>query len=1060
MRPLCLEMTAFGSYAEHTLLSFEDMKSGLYLITGDTGAGKTTIFDAIMFSLYGKASGADRQVDMLHCDHVKKSVDTVVRLRFRQTGKEYTVTRTIHFSKKRGAGEEYGPGKITALLEEPDRVTDGAGEVTRRCTELLGLNDEQFRKIIMLAQGEFKEFLKADSGKKNEILGKLFDNSAYLWYQNLFKGARDALRGRREQSQRQLELLMRESFRPPEDWDPARLEDFVPGHPRLVENLRELIAGEEQMLDERQQARQQAHLALQEDAAQTGAAEAVNRDLLELDGQKAQLAGLEARTEEMDRKRRTLERTEAALHRARPAVENERKARSSLEETERTLTATRQRLAVLDEDGAQARARVNADESLRQQREKTLGRISQLEKELPLYGDLSRLEEQRRSASLAEERLHRQVLEDQARLERDSAGFQTLRQRLDELADADALELQARQELKKARETLALLDGDRGLRPECRAIRQAENRWEQDRRRLRVLEEQALAASREHQRLYERFIAGQAGLLAEDLRERLISEGQAPCPVCNSRLSREQLGQLARRQTETPDEAQVDRAKQTFDELEEQRRRLDLNLKTDQTALELRKRTAVEKAAAVMPECGSWELISEEKLEAAACRAGEEEQSALRALDRAGARVQERDRIRQELPRQEKALAELKQRIEDRQEELKKQESRKARAEAAGAELARQLSHPDAASAQREKAELERRLGEDDRALKEHQEALDRVTSARNSAEGSLRTLENSLERQRQEHGESLERRDAVLAELGFEGPEAVALLLAPLEGLDGEGWLRRERQALSDYENDKKSAARRIAELIERTRDSVYTDLEELAARQAEHQRVYDSLNRDCGELEARLNQHREVTERAASARRELEKTEGAWLRLDRLASLAVGGENSEGGRLSFDRYVMGAVFREILETANRRMELMSGGRYELVHKAEAERRNAVAGLEIEVLDNNTGLQRPSGSLSGGESFFTSLALALGLSDVVQSHAGGRQLDALFIDEGFGTLSDDVLDKALDVLNQLSEGRRLVGVISHVDKLDESIPQKVWVKNSERGSSLRLELS
>ena len=237
---------------------------------------------------------------------------------------------------------------------------------------------------------------------------------------------------------------------------------------------------------------------------------------------------------------------------------------------------------------------------LKNEKEKALdAAISQLEKELPLYGDLSRLEEQRRSASLAEERLHRQALEDQARLERDSAGVQALRQRLDELADADALELQARQELKKARETLALLDGDRGLRPECRAIRQAENRWEQDRRRLRVLEEQALAASREHQRLYERFIAGQAGLLAEDLRERLISEGQAPCPVCNSRLSREQLGQLARRQTETPDEAQVDRAKQTFDELEEQRRRLDLNLKTDQTALELRKRTAVEKAAAV-----------------------------------------------------------------------------------------------------------------------------------------------------------------------------------------------------------------------------------------------------------------------------------------------------------------------------------------------------------------------------------------------------------------------------------------------------------------------------
>ena len=155
-----------------------------------------------------------------------------------------------------------------------------------------------------------------------------------------------------------------------------------------------------------------------------------------------------------------------------------------------------------------------------------------------------------------------------------------------------------------------------------------------------------------------------------------------------------------------------------------------------------------------------------------------------------------------------------------------------------------------------------------------------------------------------------------------------------------------------------------------------------------------------------------------------------------------------------------MGAVFREILEMANRRMELISGGRYELVHKMSADRKNAKAGLEIEVLDNNTGMLRPSTSLSGGEGFFTSLALALGLSDVVQNHAGGRQMDTLFIDEGFGTLSSDVLDKALEVLNQLTEGNRLVGIISHVDKLDESIPQKVRVRGGDKGSTLSLELA
>ena len=144
----------------------------------------------------------------------------------------------------------------------------------------------------------------------------------------------------------------------------------------------------------------------------------------------------------------------------------------------------------------------------------------------------------------------------------------------------------------------------------------------------------------------------------------------------------------------------------------------------------------------------------------------------------------------------------------------------------------------------------------------------------------------------------------------------------------------------------------------------------------------------------------------------------------------------------------------------ANRRMDSMSGGKYELIHKVGADRQNSKAGLEIEILDNSTGQSRASDSLSGGEAFFTSLALALGLSDVVQDHAGGKQMDALFIDEGFGSLSEDVLEKALEVLGQLAEGNRLVGIISHVDRLDESISQKIRVKNGRNGSHISLELS
>jgi DNA repair exonuclease SbcCD ATPase subunit len=141
----------------------------------------------------------------------------------------------------------------------------------------------------------------------------------------------------------------------------------------------------------------------------------------------------------------------------------------------------------------------------------------------------------------------------------------------------------------------------------------------------------------------------------------------------------------------------------------------------------------------------------------------------------------------------------------------------------------------------------------------------------------------------------------------------------------------------------------------------------------------------------------------------------------------------------------------------ANRRLNQMSGGRYELVLKEGARRANAQSGLDIDVMDYSTDQRRSSESLSGGESFFTSLALALGLSDVVQNRAGGRQLDALFIDEGFGTLSDGYLDKALEVLNQMTEGDRLVGIISHVDKLNESIPQKILVTNTGSGSKIEM---
>lgn len=297
------------------------------------------------------------------------------------------------------------------------------------------------------------------------------------------------------------------------------------------------------------------------------------------------------------------------------------------------------------------------------------------------------------------------------------------------------------------------------------------------------------------------------------------------------------------------------------------------------------------------------------------------------------------------------------------------------------------------------------------------------------------------------------------LEEAGFNDMVAVAVALEPIGQNDGEHWLTARKQMLDDYAYQLESTRSRIAELEKQTAGKERVDLEVLKAELLEAKNAQTAAVNAVTEQRTICEGHKAVLHQVSAAKASLAGTDRASKRINRLAMLAVG-TNSEGGKLSFDRYVMGARFREVLDMANRRLDIMTGGRFELIHSVDAGRKNAVAGLEIEVLDRETGKQRSSSSVSGGEGFMVSLALALGLSDVVQYHAGGQKLDTLFIDEGFGTLDDGKLDNVITVLQQLTEGNRLVGVISHVDKLEESIPQKLRVSSGPHGSSLVLELS
>ena len=1061
MRPLELEMTAFGSYVGPTKLPFSQLKEGLYLVTGDTGAGKTTIFDAIMFALYGVASGQDRSTDMMHCDHAPKSQDTKVVLRFAQGGKEYTVERSIHFSKKQGTKDVYGDGKISAILREPDRApTEVAGKVTARCTELLGLNADQFRKIVMLAQGEFREFLKADSDKKNEIIGKLFDNTAYLHYQNLLSGVRDALKKRRDAQSEILRSQMEDQFRLPEGLSEEDRSLYLPGHPALVENLDALIAAERAQLTALEARRAERQEEISKLDRSKGAAETLNAQLDELDQAREREQALLQRQAEMAERRAARARAEAVVRRVQPQIRQFEKADRALDQTGREIEALKTLLAMQERQTAESQEQVESDAALRERLSALQLEMQKLQEQQPLYAELRQKQQRHAAAKQAAAQgaeIQRRLLQQRQEAENGAAA---LKERLASLEDVDARVVSCSNALEQAGSRADALSGPGGIRESVALAGQTERELEAQEVRAFDAAREALAAEQRFHERYQSFVAGQAGLLAVDLGEEIRRKGEALCPVCGARRSREHLSCLAPLPERTATREQVDQARKALDRCDRQRSEQEKKAESLKTALRGRRENALGAAQRLLPDCDSWETLSAEGYLAAAEAAfSREQQAAQRAYDQAEADRKTRDRCRGELERCENEIAQVQEQEEQCRRQIQEQDTLAQTLAATVAQLQQRLSHASEEEAAAQRQALLKEQQAATRLVEEHARALEQAREQESRTKGSLTAREASLTQLAREREQARLAMESALTECGFGSVQEAELALRPIGSRDAEKWLTEEQDALIQYDNQRQNTRQQIEKLEQQLSGRSRIDLTLLSEQLAAAGEAFSAANEQCLRQQSLLENHVSTRERTAEARRSLDETENAWKRISRLGDLAAG-FSGEGGKLSFDRYVMGTVFREVLDMANRRMDIMSGGRYQLIHKMSADHKAAKAGLEIQILDLSTGQMRPSGSLSGGEGFITSLALALGLSDVVQNHAGGKQLDTLFIDEGFGSLSDDVLDKAMDVFQQLSAGNRLIGIISHVDRLGESIPQKIRVKNGEKGSSLSLELA
>ena len=1080
MRPLKLTMSAFGPYAGEVTVDFEKLgRTGLYLVCGDTGAGKTTIFDAISFALFGLPSGSERMPRSLRSDFAAADVPTFVELEFEHRGATYVVRRNPEYlrPKKRGEGTTKQLAAAELRLPEGAPVTKPT-EVDARVRELLGIDRGQFSQIVMIAQGDFRRLLSSETKERAEILRKLFGTAPYLDFQRSLETRRAQLGDRAQEVRLRLEGLAKTAA-----VDDGRRDELL-AHGVTASELAKLV-------EEACARDEESLVGLRERAAEASSELARRTTELEL---ARQLAGARDQLEEAERALATARQGEEE---ARAEAERQAARADERESLALRLGAARDALpryaelteARLREDGAQdaerqarevasrarqeveraRRERSNAEEAL----EALAGApVARAEAKAKLEWAQAAYDEARTAADalgrLASMRAERDRLareRDDARAasnaaaeardqaERDLAG---VRGRSRELSEAP----------REAERLAAQLTGVRadveracaGLDELARRASALERARREGARRAREYEEKRgrlLAADDRFRSLQLAFLDGQAGVLASGLR------AGEPCPVCGSVVHPHPAEAAA----EVPSQQEVEQAQEARSEADEACR-----------AASAAAGRAEERRASCARELEDLERAqgTQEELEQKASELDGRARELEGALGDARMRAAELARLDELILGLEEGVRRAAQAQTDAADRHADAERVLASAEAALGEAASRLPEADEAKVRaglvEAKAALERAqagLAAAERSVKELEQARSRAAeaeAARARDEARSTEAESALAKAREELASACAAAEQLAAGLAHESEgearkEERRLAQSMVE-------LDRARQA-AEASLREASAARvatsaRVDELTARVNELSSRDVptvEEAEARRSEAAQRQDEASGCVAELVGRLERNRDVAAQVRVAERE-----GASIaeRYGEVATLAYTANGRLRGkeRMSFETYLQARWFDRVLVAANRRLLAMTEGRYELVrHKGLRDGGGtAQTGLDLDVQDSFTGKPRAASSLSGGESFKASLALALGLSDVVQAHAGGIRLDTMFVDEGFGSLDEESLGLAIRTLTELSGGDKLVGIISHVDELRESIDRKIVVERGRAGSSLRIE--
>lgn len=1017
MRPLRLLTKAFGPYSGELILDFRQLgERTLFLIHGPTGSGKTTILDAICFALYGECSGEERDARQMRSDHADPQLLTEVIFDFRLGSDDYRVYRRPeqHRPKKRGEGTTTARAEAT-LWRRTGSLDDAAegsviaaqwNSVSEELERLLGFRSDQFRQVVMLPQGQFRRLLLADSRERQAILEVLFQTELYRRIEDALKGAAKELENRVKETERQLAFILEQAHAESKEQLVDQRQAVVSGIQEVQQSLSRLkkveAAGQERLAQARQ----------------------ILERLDELNKARHALDALVSKMDETNEKRQVLENARRASTIA--AEERLLEQRSDeAQDAEKKLRAVR--LAV--QDARKAKTKTESDFQHEKERQPQfeearlyLGRLEELNQRV------TELDESLKVLSLADEsvRLKSEMVaasrEDlEKSVERVEAAEKELRESQEIAAQTNWFrsQLDAAEKACERTQTLSRLGADEAS--VVAKVQQAADR-------LAKAEESLLRSVAEHKSLEEAWIAGQAAILAERL-----SPG-VPCPVCGStahpapaHAERTLPGQSAVKKAAQA----VEKLKATCDAITGEKAEFEKTLVEIWTQQRLLKE-ALGEAASADPKTISGQVDSLRK-EVSRAEAAEKRSSIL---------AQEVETLRGAL---KKASANLEELERNKAGAVADQQRARGEVDARQSDIPKEFRDLSALAKETKRVREQIRVME--RAFQKAQEELSKANEKLAAEEAAMLAAEDNAMLAAKRVMNQREVFNNSLSEAGFNDEEAFRAAKRTKSEIE------RLETDIQAFERNLESARDRAARAELNAASLEPPDLQSLEDAAAKAKVDLEKAVREEAALSETLKRMDGWLADYGQAQDERTRLEEKYSHLGRIAAVATG-QNKDG--INFHRFVLAALFEDVLASASKRLHIMSNNRFHLQRAKDRLDRRTAGGLDLEVHDAYTGTTRPVSTLSGGESFLASLSLALGLADVVQSYAGGIRLDTIFVDEGFGSLDPEALDLAFRALVDLQENGRLVGIISHVPDLRDRIDTRLEVTKDRGGSSAR----